>query len=97
MTVTVDDAGRIEVADRGGGVLPQDRANIFKRFWRGAGEKKEGAGLGLAIVAEIMRAHGGSVAVTDNPGGGARLILSFSALPTAEPDSAARCTQGDPA
>ena len=96
VTVTVDDAGRIEVADRGGGVLPQDRANIFKRFWRGAGEKKEGAGLGLAIVAEIMRAHGGSVAVTDNPGGGARFILSFSALPTAEPKSAARCTRGDP-
>src|SRR5262249_2666740 len=60
VTVTVDRAGRIEVADRGSGVPPKDRENIFKRFWRGAAEKKEGAGLGLAIVREIMRAHRGS-------------------------------------
>src|SRR5262249_31654913 len=33
VTVTVDRAGRIEVADRGSGVPPQDRENIFKRFW----------------------------------------------------------------
>ena len=70
VNVTVDRAGRIEVADRGSGVPPKDRENIFKRFWRGAGEKKEGAGLGLAIVGEIMLAHRGSVSVADNPGGG---------------------------
>src|SRR5215472_12722000 len=50
VTVTVDCAGRIEVADHGNGVPPKDRENIFKRFWRGPGEKNEGAGLGLAIV-----------------------------------------------
>jgi len=77
VTVTVDRAGRIEVADRGSGVPLRDRENIFKRFWRGAGEKKEGAGLGLAIVNEIMRAHRGSVSVADNPGGGALFTLSF--------------------
>ena len=76
VTVTVDSASRIEVADRGGGVPPGDRENIFKRFWRG-GEKKEGAGLGLAIVSEIMRAHGGTVGVGDNPGAGAVFTLSF--------------------
>jgi signal transduction histidine kinase len=80
VTVTVDRAGRIEVADRGSGVPPEDRDNIFKRFWRGAGEKKEGAGLGLAIVSEIMRAHRGSVSAGDNPGGGAVFTLSFPPL-----------------
>jgi signal transduction histidine kinase len=80
VTVTVDRTGRIEVADRGSGVPPKDRGNIFKRFWRGAGEKKEGAGLGLAIVSEIMRAHRGSVSVGDNPGGGALFTLSFPPL-----------------
>jgi signal transduction histidine kinase len=80
VTVTVDRAGRIEVSDRGSGVPPEDRGNIFKRFWRGSGEKKEGAGLGLPIVSEIMRAHRGSVSVGDNPGGGAVFTLSFPTL-----------------
>jgi two-component system, OmpR family, sensor histidine kinase TctE len=77
-TVTVDRVGRIEVADRGSGVPRKDRENIFKRFWRGGGEKKEGAGLGLAIVSEIMRAHRGSVSVEDNLGGGALFAAGTS-------------------
>jgi signal transduction histidine kinase len=90
MTVTVDRAARIEVADRGSGVAREDRENIFKRFWRGAGEKKEGAGLGLAIVSEIMRAHRGSVSVADNPGGGALFTLSFPSLQTRDSKIAGR-------
>jgi two-component system OmpR family sensor kinase len=77
VTVTVDCGGRIEVADHGNGVPPKDRENIFKRFWRGAGERNEGAGLGLAIVSETMRAHRGGVSVADNGGAGALFILSF--------------------
>src|SRR5262249_27686391 len=70
VAVTVDCAGRIEVADHGSGVPRKDREDIFKRFWRGPGERNEGAGLGLAIVSETMRAHCGGVSVADNPGGG---------------------------
>jgi signal transduction histidine kinase len=95
VTVTVDRGGRIEVADRGRGVPRKDRENIFKRFWRGAGEKKEGAGLGLAIVREIMRAHRGSVSVADNPGGGALFTLAFPPLQTADSKLAGRCIAGD--
>jgi signal transduction histidine kinase len=90
VTVTVDRAGRIEVADRGSGVPPEDRGNIFKRFWRGSGEKKEGAGLGLAIVSEIMTAHRGSVVVEDNPGGGAVFTLSFPPLQSGDSKIAGR-------
>jgi two-component system, OmpR family, sensor histidine kinase TctE len=90
VTVTVDCASRVEVADRGSGVPPKDRENIFKRFWRGSGEKKEGAGLGLAIVSEIMRAHRGSVSAGDNPGGGAVLTLSFPPLHAGEPKTAGK-------
>src|SRR5262249_61930519 len=84
VTVTVDRARRVEVADRGSGVPAKDRDNIFKRFWRGRGETSEGAGLGLAIGSEIMRAHRGSVSVADNPGGGAVFTLSFPPLQTGD-------------
>jgi two-component system, OmpR family, sensor histidine kinase TctE len=95
VTVTVDRAGRIDVADRGRGVLRKDRESIFKRFWRGAGEKMEGAGLGLAIVSEIMRAHRGSVSVADNPGGGALFTLSFPPQQTGDSKIAGKCTGED--
>jgi signal transduction histidine kinase len=97
VTVTVDRAGRIDVADRGSGVPLKDRENIFKRFWRGAGEKKEGAGLGLAIVSEIMTAHRGGVSVGDNQGGGALFTLSFPPLQTGNSKIARRDIAGDAA
>jgi signal transduction histidine kinase len=81
VAVTVDCAGRIEVSDHGSGVPRKDRENIFKRFWRGPGERSEGAGLGLAIVSETMRAHRGGVSIADNPGGGATFTLSFPSSP----------------
>jgi two-component system, OmpR family, sensor histidine kinase TctE len=78
VTVTVHENGRVSVMDHGGGVPLADREHIFDRFWRGKGPKTEGAGLGLAIVREIMKAHGGTVAVADNSGGGALFTLAFS-------------------
>jgi two-component system, OmpR family, sensor histidine kinase TctE len=78
VTVTVHENGEVSVADHGGGIPLPDREHIFDRFWRGKGLKTEGAGLGLAIVREIMKAHGGTVAVADNSGGGARFTLAFS-------------------
>ncbi len=77
VTVTVDPDGSVSVADHGTGVPLSDRERIFDRFWRGKGPKTQGAGLGLAIVREIMKAHGGNVAVADNSGGGAVFTLAF--------------------
>ena len=77
VTVSVRTEGSIDVSDHGPGVPPQDRERIFERFWRGKAAPSHGAGLGLAIVAEIMKAHGGDVRVAAGPDGGAVFTLVF--------------------
>ena len=77
VVVSADPQGSISVADRGPGIRDEDRTRIFDRFWRARGTPGQGAGLGLAIVNEIMKAHRGSVDIGDNPGGGAVFTLTF--------------------
>lgn len=63
---------RVSVADRGPGIPPAERANIFRRFVRretGDG-RQYGVGLGLFVVKATITAHGGRVGVDDRPGGG---------------------------
>lgn len=74
--------GRVRVKDEGPGVPRGEREAIFRRFTRGAGARRGGAGLGLAIVLETARAHGGTVEVADRPGGGAVFELRVPAWPT---------------
>jgi signal transduction histidine kinase len=70
------DALLIAVTDHGPGVPRAEREQIFGRFSRGANAAGEpGSGLGLAIVAATARSHGGSVAVSDTPGGGATFTV----------------------
>jgi signal transduction histidine kinase len=77
----------IAVDDHGPGVPPEERDLVFERFARGGGagrrSSSEGAGLGLALVDEHVRMHGGRVWVTDRPDGepGARFVIR---LPIAE-------------
>ena len=77
---------RIEVDDAGPGVAAGEREHVFERFARGAvgadRRRGRGAGLGLALVREHVRAHGGTVRVEDRPGGGARFVVD---LPLAAP------------
>jgi signal transduction histidine kinase len=73
---------RIAVEDAGPGIAPAERSAIFSRFHRGphpAGATYErGTGLGLALVAEHCRLHGGKAWVEDRPGGGARFVAELS-------------------
>jgi PAS domain S-box-containing protein len=65
---------RIEVADHGPGIHPEDVALIFDKFGRGRdreGRKIKGVGLGLYISRGIVRAHGGDITVNSAPDEGA--------------------------
>ncbi len=62
--------GEVIVADHGPGVAEEDVGRIFDRFYRSAGARsKPGAGLGLAIVREAARAHGGDATVESSASG----------------------------
>ena len=66
----------LEVDDDGPGIPPEDRSRVFERFVRlDAARDRDtgGAGLGLAIVAEVAGLHGGTSRALDSPLGGARL------------------------
>ena len=70
----------IDIADRGFGVPRGERSNIFRKFYRIGNEdtrETKGAGLGLYIVAEIIKAHNGKVEVLDHPGGGSIFQVSL--------------------
>jgi two-component system, OmpR family, sensor histidine kinase TctE len=85
VTIRARTDGSIDVSDHGPGVPQEDRERIFERFWRGKAAPAHGAGLGLAIVAEIMKAHGGNVEVTAGPHGGAVFTLTFLPAPAHAP------------
>ena len=79
-----DTAARIIVEDRGPGVAPEDRDRVFERFYRGrhTGRSTGGVGLGLALVAEHARLHGGRAWVEERTdGAGARFVVE---LPVAQ-------------
>lgn len=79
------DAAVVIIADSGPGVPPAEREAIFRRLFRGdASRSQRGLGLGLSMVKAITEAHGGTVIVDDNPGGGARFTVRIPPAPLAE-------------
>ena len=79
----VGDRVTIEVSDDGPGVPPDNLPHIFERFYRaGARSGRPGAGLGLAIAAEIASAHGGAAQAEAVSPRGLRITL---ALPVCQP------------
>ena len=73
----------VEVDDAGPGVPAADRERVFDRFARVSGRERHlhegGTGLGLALVAQHVRLHSGTVHVEDRPGGGARFVVRLPA------------------
>ena len=79
-TVTVSlsdatDALTLEVTDTGSGMAPDEVARAFDRFWKADGSP--GAGLGLAIVRDLLVAHGGTAQIVSSPGGGTTVTCTF--------------------
>jgi signal transduction histidine kinase len=80
----------IVVADDGPGVPAEAREKIFDRFYRhdnDRGRHSGGSGLGLPIAAEIARAHGGFITVSDTAGGGATFAFTIRTETTIAPDT----------
>lgn len=61
----LDDTVRIQVCDRGPGLTPDQKSNIFESFYSGQDGSGPGTGLGLAIVKAVALAHRGEVAIVD--------------------------------
>lgn len=71
---------RLWVDDEGVGVPTDERERVFEAFYRlsrDANSAVGGSGIGLSIVRELARAHGGACRIEEAPGGGARVIVEF--------------------
>ena len=78
ITVRVAAPGLIEVLDEGDGIPPDQQQRVFEPFYR-IHPRRQGAGLGLNLVQEIMRLHGGRVEASAARSGGACMRLIFPA------------------
>lgn len=70
----------LQVADDGDGIAAADQAVIFQTFGRartGDAARRRGTGLGLALVREVARGHGGDVTVVSEPGRGAKFTVTL--------------------
>lgn len=67
-----DNYSAIHISDNGPGVPNDMKERIFEPF---VSSKETGMGLGLAVSRRIVQAHGGTIIVSDNPGGGARFTI----------------------
>jgi signal transduction histidine kinase len=70
----------IAVEDEGPGIPPAERTRVWEPYWRlprDSASAVGGSGIGLAVVKELVQAHGGSVTVTTGTYGGARFVVRF--------------------
>lgn len=75
--VGAGDTIRFEVADSGPGIAESERSRIFEKFYRGLGTSGGGAGIGLSIASDVVRAHGGVIGVESQIGRGSTFWFSL--------------------
>ena len=68
--------GSVSISDDGAGISPTSQLKHIEPFQTGA-TAKQGHGLGLPIIQEIMMAHAGTLTITSRPGGGTTACLRF--------------------
>jgi len=79
-TATGGGRATLTVSDTGVGIAADQLPHIFDRFWRGTNSTgASGSGVGLAVVAELVRAHDGDIAVDSTPGEGTLMVVSLPA------------------
>jgi PAS domain S-box-containing protein len=74
----------VRVQDHGCGIPREQREKIFERFYRGQSKGISGLGMGLYIVADIVKRHGGTIIVDSNSGQGSIFALTFPCLSRTE-------------
>jgi signal transduction histidine kinase len=83
VTVSIEaqaDGALITVCDEGEGIPDEMLSRVFTKFWRRAdGGRRNGTGLGLYIVKGLVEAHGGEIAVSRTPAGGAEFRFMLPA------------------
>jgi signal transduction histidine kinase len=68
----------LRVTDTGVGIPADELPRIFDRFWRGRqAARVSGSGIGLAVAAELARAHGGELTAASEPGHGTEMTLTL--------------------
>jgi two-component system phosphate regulon sensor histidine kinase PhoR len=68
----------ISVEDHGAGITKQEQREVFRKFVRGTAARAlnvRGTGIGLAMVDQIVKAHGGHLELTSEPGRGSRFTM----------------------
>jgi signal transduction histidine kinase len=71
----------MQVEDAGPGIPVEDQERVFEPFYRRPDAAPSGAGLGLAIVRQIARVHGGDVQYSRREGGGSRFVVTLPTQP----------------
>ncbi len=74
----------LSVADSGPGIPPEDREQVFKRFYRRLGTKAAGSGLGLSIVSRIIELHQANITLDTSIYQGLQIDVIFRADKTQE-------------
>ncbi|MEV0743280.1 HAMP domain-containing sensor histidine kinase [Streptomyces sp. NPDC050549] len=80
VTVTASAEGNavlVEVTDDGPGIPAGELPHVFDRLWRGSAARNRsgGSGIGLAVVKELITAHGGTVTALSKPAAGTRIVI----------------------